>query len=110
MWKKEFLKFGDVRTEKKVLFYQECYPYRRCKYYNIVIIEKLACQQNGLKWFFGSENNEEVKPMCILLLKLSLHLKIFDDATTVFFLVKYEKFGILKHQNRTLQQQKNHKF
>lgn len=49
MWKKEFLKFGDVRTEKKVLFYQECYPYRRCKYYNIVIIEKLACQQNGLK-------------------------------------------------------------
>ena len=112
--KKEFLKFGDVKIEKKAIHCSKsvilidheyemgkkrileiwwCWNWEN----KIVISKEFASVKNCSKYFVGHKNNEDVTPLRVLLPRMSGYINTFDEVKDHVFLgwrrkiVKYKK-------------------
>ena len=81
--------------------------YAICNIYinKIVIFNKISFGKKGFKNFIGYKDGKKVRPLCILLPKMSAYRKDFDETKYISFLIKdvellekYEFFFIKKKQ------------
>ena len=60
----------------------------------IVVSNSVAFGKNGLKFFIGFSDGKKVRPLCVMLLKISEYRRDFDEAKYLSFLIKnVMKFG-----------------
>ena len=100
--KKEFLKFGDVKIEKKVIHCSKSailidHEYEmgkkrileiwwRWNWENKIVISKeFASVKNCSKYFVGHKNNEDVTPLRVLLPRMSGYINTFGEVKIMSF-------------------------
>ena len=89
---KTILKFGNVEVKKNA-FYKFKYPIDIDKVgiEEKVIFNKIWYVKKGFNYFIGYKEDEEGKPLSILLPKMSGYIKCFDEANYMYFLVEDKK-------------------
>ena len=96
----EFLKFGDVKTKKREFFSSKsAIPISHITIDKIVTPEEFSCVKKDSKYFVSYKNKEEVTLLCVLLPKISEHVKKVGDIKTMCFLIKER--NLLKKYNKT---------
>ena len=69
---KEILTFGNIEIEKKII----SYFFGRCRYWNILLSEKISFGEKNYKYFIGYlYDDHKVKPLHIMLPKTSAYEK-----------------------------------
>ena len=89
-YKNKTLKFNNIKLNKKE-FHKSKQPID-LKSFNvnqIVVSDKFKHSGEGLKYFFGYQDNEIVKPLYIVLPQMSGYIKYFEKGgKNVSFMVK----------------------
>ena len=57
----------------------------------IVVSNKISYGKNDFKYFIGYKDAKRIRPLCILLPKMSAYRRNFDETKCVSFLTKDEK-------------------
>ena len=57
----------------------------------IVVSNKISYGKNDFKYFIGYKDAKRIRPLCILLPKISAYRRNFDETKCVSFLTKDEK-------------------
>lgn len=56
------------------------------------IVTKVSDGRKGFKFFISNKNDDKVKPLCIILPKISEYVKCLDETTGKSFLVKDKEY------------------
>ena len=51
----------------------------------IVVSSKFSLGKKGFKYFIGYEDIKKVRPLCIMLLKMTTYRRDFDETKYTFF-------------------------
>ena len=89
----ETLKFENIRVNKKG-FHKSKQPINLMSVdvNKIVLSDGFKHSDEGLKYFFGYQEGEIVKPICIILPQISGHIKYFDNGgKNMSFFIKYDE-------------------
>ena len=84
------LKINNIRVNKK-LFHKSKQPIdlMSVNVNQIVISDKFKHSDEGFKYFIGYQDNEIVKPLCIVLPQMSGYIKHFENGgKNMSFLLK----------------------
>ena len=75
------LKFNNVRVNKKE-FHKSKQPIdsKSINVDEIVVYDKFKHSDEGFKYFIGYQDNETVKPLCIILPQMSEYIKYFENG------------------------------
>ena len=96
------LKFNNIRVnKKKFLKSKQSIDVRSVNVDQIVISDKFKHNNEGFKYFIGYQEDENVKPLCIILPQMSGYIKYFEyGGKNMSFLIKddeveeiYEQMG-----------------
>lgn len=95
------LHFGDIEV-KKSIFHKSKHPIE-------VEIEKIISNKilygKGFKKFIGYTNDKKVKPLCIILPKISGYAKYFEETKCINFLIEDDE--LLEANNKMWQRIRN---
>ena len=102
------LKFNNIRDNKK-FFLKSKQPIdiRSVNVDQIVISDKFKHNNEGFKYFIGYQEDENVKPLCIILPQMSVYIKYFEyGGMNMSFVIKddevWEKYeqiwGLIKNK------------
>ena len=73
------LKFNNIRVnKKKFLKSKQSIDVRSVNVDQIVISDKFKHNNEGFKYFIGYQEDENVKPLCIILPQMSVYIKYFE--------------------------------
>ena len=88
---KETITFGSIKIEKRKFHYSK-YPINinTVDIDKIIRSSKVTFRTNRFKYFTGYKDDEKVKPLCILFLKLRRYTKSFDETKCMPFLIEIE--------------------
>ena len=84
------LKFNNIRLNKKE-FYKSKQPIdlESVNVDQIVVSDKFKQSDEGFKYFIGYQEDEIIKPLCIILPEMSGYIKYFENGgKNMFFLIK----------------------
>ena len=87
------LKFNNIRDNKK-FFLKSKQPIdiRSVNVDQIVIFDKFKHNNEGFKYFIGYQEDENVKPLCIILPQMSVYIKYFEyGGMNMSFVIKDDK-------------------
>ena len=84
------LKFNNIRVnKKKFLKSKQSIDVRSVNVDQIVISDKFKHNNEGFKYFIGYQEDENVKPLCIILPQMSGYIKYFENGgKNMSFLIK----------------------
>ena len=71
----------------------------------IVVSNKFSFDKNDFKYFIGYKDSKKVRPLCILLPKMSAYRRNFDDTKYMSFLIKDDK--LLEKYNKIWEKASN---
>ena len=75
------LKFNNIRVnKKKFLKSKQSIDVRSVNVDQIVISDKFKHNNEGFKYFIGYQEDENVKPLCIILPQMSGYIKYFENG------------------------------
>ena len=86
----EILKFDNIRLNKKE-FHKSKLPVdlKSVSVDQIVVSEKFTCSDNDFKYFIGYQEDDIVKPLCIIFPQMSGYIKYFENGgKNMSFIVK----------------------
>ena len=86
----ETLKFDNIRLNKKE-FHKSKLPVdlKSVNVDQIVVSEKFKYSDNDFKYFTGYQEDDIVKPLCIIFPQMSGYIKYFENGgKNMFFMVK----------------------
>ena len=86
------LKFDNIKVNKKE-FDKSKQPIdlKSVNVNQIVVSDRFKHSDEGFKYFIGYQDDEIVKPLCIILPQMSGYIKYFEkDGKNMSFLVKYD--------------------
>ena len=86
------LKFNTIKLNKKE-FHKSKEPINLIlvNVDQIVVSDKFKHSEEGYKYFIGYQENEIVKPLCIILTQMSGYIKYFENrGKNMSFLIKDE--------------------
>ena len=102
------LKFNSIRVnKKKFLKSKQSIDVRSVNVDQIVISDKFKHNNEGFKYFIGYQEDENVKPLCIILPQMSVYIKYFEyGGMNMSFVIKddevWEKYeqiqGLIKNK------------
>ena len=84
------LKFNNINVNKK-LFHKskQAIDLDSVDTVKILVSDKLKHSEEGFKYFIGYQEDEIVKPLCIILLQMSRDIKYFENGgKNMSFLIK----------------------
>ena len=84
------LKFNNIRVNKKE-FHKSKQPIDLdlVTVDQIVVSDKFKHSDEGFKYFIGYQDNEIVKPLCIILPQMSRYIKYFENGgKNMYFMIK----------------------
>ena len=84
------LKFNNIRLNKKE-FYKSKQPIdlESVNVDQTVVSDKFKQSDEGFKYFIGYQEDEIIKPLCIILPEMSGYIKYFENGgKNMFFLIK----------------------
>ena len=86
----ETLKFNNIRVNKKEFHKsKQATDLNLVNVDQIVVSDKFKHSYDGFKYFIGYQEGETVKPLCIILPKMSGYIKYFENGgKTCLFLIK----------------------
>ena len=104
---KKTLKFNNIRLNKKE-FHKSKEPIdlMSVNVDQIVVSDKFKHSDEGFKYFIGYQDNEIVKPLCLILPQMSRYIKYFQNGGKIMSkkMMKCEKnrnkFGMQLKINR----------
>ena len=75
---------------KKSAFHKSRYPIDidKVNIGKIVIFNQVLFGKKGFKYFIGCKDDDKIKPLCIILLKMSGYVEGFDETKYMSFLIK----------------------
>ena len=91
----ETLKFNNIRVNKKE-FHMSKKPINlmSVNVNKIVVSDRFNYNEDGYQYFISYQKGETVKPLCIILLQMSLYIKYFEYRDmNMSFLIKDEEVG-----------------
>ena len=91
----ETLKFNNIRVNKKE-FHMSKKPINLMSVNanKIVVSDRFNYNEDGYQYFISYQKGETVKPLCIILLQMSLYIKYFEYRDmNMSFLIKDEEVG-----------------
>ena len=91
----ETLKFNNIRVNKKE-FHMSKKPINlmSVNVNKIVVSDRFNYNEDGYQYFISYQKGETVKPLCIILLQMSLYIKYFEYGDmNMSFLIKDEEVG-----------------
>ena len=91
----ETLKFNNIRVNKKE-FHMSKKPINlmSVNVNKIVVSDRFNYNEDGYQYFISYQKGETVKPLCIILLQMSLYIKYFEHGDmNMSFLMKDEEVG-----------------
>ena len=91
----ETLKFNNIRVNKKE-FHMSKKPVNlmSVNVNKIVVSDRFNYNEDGYQYFISYQKGETVKPLCIILLQMSLYIKYFEYRDmNMSFLIKDEEVG-----------------
>ena len=56
-----------------------------------IVFNKVSFDKKGLKYFIGYKDDEKVKPLCIMLPKMSGYTKSFNETKYMSILIKEDE-------------------
>ena len=75
------LKNNNIRLNKKEFHkYKQSIDLKSINVDQIVVSDKFKHSDEGFKYFIGYQDNEIVKPLCIILLQISGYIKYFENG------------------------------
>ena len=86
---KKVMKSGDTKIEKHK-FHQHKNPTLISDVYinKTVVSNKVPFGKKGFKYFIGCKDGKKVRPLCILLPKMTAYGRDFDETKYMSFLIK----------------------
>lgn len=94
------LHFGDIEV-KKSIFYKSKHPIDIGEVEIEKIISNKILYGKGFKKFIGYTNDKKVKPLCIILPKISGYAKYFEETKCINFLIEDDE--LLEANNKMWQ-------
>ena len=84
------LKFNNIRINKKEFHKsKQAIDLDSVTTDKIVVSDKFRHSEDGYKYFIGYQEDEIVKPLCIILLQMNDYIKYFEnEGTSMSFLIK----------------------
>ena len=84
------LKFNNIEVNKKEFYKsKQAIELDLVHTGKIVVSDKFRHSEEGFKYFIGYQENEIVKPLCIILPQMNGYIKYFDNGgKNVSFLIK----------------------
>ena len=85
---KEIITFGDTEVEK-----HKFHQHKRTILIDNVNINKIVSKtilfgRKGFTYFTGYKNDRKMRPLCIILLKMGVYRRDFDETKYISFLIK----------------------
>ena len=84
------LKFNNIKINKKEFHKsKQAIDLDSVDTDKIVVSDRFKHSEEGFKYFFGYQENERVKPLCIILPQMNGYTKYFEiDGNNMSFLIK----------------------
>ena len=84
------LKFNNIKTNKKEFHKsKQAIDLDSITTNKIVVPDKFKHNEEGYKYFIGYQEDEIVKPLCIIFLQMNVYIKYFDNGgKNMSFLIK----------------------
>ena len=91
----ETLKFNNIRVNKKEFhMFKKPINLMSVNVNKIVVSDRFNYNEDGYQYFISYQKGETVKPLCIILLQMSLYIKYFEYGDmNMSFLIKDEEVG-----------------
>ena len=86
---KEITTFDNTEIEKRKFHYSK-YPIKIniADIDKIILSKKVSFRKKGFKYFIVYNDDEKVKPICIMLPKITRYVQSFDESKYISFLIK----------------------
>ena len=86
---KKIIKFGDTET-KRYKFHQNKGPIliNNIVINKIVVSKKLPFSKQDFIYFIGYKDDQQIRPLCIFIPKLSAYRIDFDETECMYFMIK----------------------
>ena len=99
---KEIIMFGNIEVEKNNFHqYKNPVPIYDANIDKLVVSRKFPFGKKGFKYYFGYKDAKKVRPLCVMLPKMSAYSRDFDEIKYMFFF--FDKKGwIAKKYNKIL--------
>ena len=87
------LKFNNIKVNKKEFHKsKQAIELDLVDTGNIVVSDRFIHSEEGFKYFIGYQEDDIVKPLCIILPQMNGYIKYFDNGgRNMSFLIKYGK-------------------
>ena len=86
---REIITFSDIEV-KKHKFHQYTNPIsiNDLDITKIVVSNKVFFGKRGFKYFIRYEGGKKIRPLCVMLPKMSAYRRDFDETKYMYFLIK----------------------
>ena len=87
------LKFNNIKVNKKEFHKsKQAIDLDSVTVDKIVVFGKFKHSEDGYKYFIGYQEDEIVRPLCIILIQMSGHIKYFENGgKSMSFLIKNDE-------------------
>ena len=94
----EIIKFGDIEIQKQNLYqHKEPISIKNIDINKITAYNKVSFRKKGFKCFIGYKDAKKIRPLCILLPKMTAYRKDFDETKHMSFLIKDDELLLEKY-------------
>ena len=91
---KEITKFGDIEVEKhKFHQYKSPNSIKNVDISKTVVSKSVSFGKKGFKFFTWYEDDNKVRPLCIMLPKMNVYRRDFDETKHISFLIKCDIYN-----------------
>ena len=98
---KKIIAFGNSEIEKHLFYYHKNpISLDEVDIDKLLISKTISFDKKGFKHVIGCKHDEKVKPLCIMLPKMSGYKQSFNETKYAFFLIKNDKLQQEKYLKR----------